>query len=35
MFELPAQEQGSYNVEVIPVIQFEFTNKDEVLAGLR
>jgi hypothetical protein len=29
------QEEDNYEVEVVPVIQFEFTDKDEILSNIR
>jgi hypothetical protein len=29
------QEEENYDVEVVPVIQFEFTDKDEILSNIR
>jgi hypothetical protein len=31
----PSKEEGNYEVEVVPVIQFEFTNKDDIISDLR
>jgi hypothetical protein len=29
------QEEENYDVEVVPVIQFEFTDTDEILSNIR